>query len=179
VQIPENIYLIGMMGSWKSTVGKRLANNLNLAFTDTDIRVEDKAKLSVGAIFSEKGADYFRTLESEIIKETANQPPHVIATGGGAVLDEGNRNVFRKCGITIYLKASPTTLAKRIKNVDRRPMLQKEQDPLRKIEAILQERKKLYESASDINIDTDGSDPFAVRKRIIQCLKEKYGDNIG
>ncbi|MFC1550044.1 shikimate kinase [Candidatus Neomarinimicrobiota bacterium] len=179
VQIPENIYLIGMMGSWKSTVGKRLADNLNVSFTDTDNSVEEKAELSVGAIFSEKGSEYFRMLESEIIKETANQPPHVIATGGGAVLYECNRTVFQKYGLTIYLKATPAVLAKRIRNVGRRPILQKEKDPLRKIETILQERKHLYDTVSDIIIDTDGSDPFAVRKMIIQCLKEKYGDNIG
>ena len=119
----QNLFLIGMMGSWKSTIGRKLAKALNLEFIDTDDAIEEVTEMKVADIFREFGEDKFREMETAFFIEKAKQPGQVISTGGGIVLGAETRKVLRENGTTFLLNASPTTLANRIQNTKKRPLL--------------------------------------------------------
>ena len=106
----ENLFLIGMMGSWKSTVGRKLAEALKLEFIDTDI-------------FREFGEKTFREMETAFFVEKAKQKGQLFSTGGGIILSAENRKVLQENGITFLLDATPQTLANRIHNTTKRPLL--------------------------------------------------------
>ena len=166
----SNIFLIGMMGSWKSTVGKKLASSLDLQFIDTDDEIEEATKQTVSNIFEEQGEAQFREMETAYFVEKSQQPGFVISTGGGIVVTEANRIALRNNGITIFLKASPETLSHRIKNTDKRPLLHGD-DPLFRLSKIWKERKEFYEESAHLIIETDRLNPVQVLAIIIKKLE--------
>ena len=175
--LPDNIFLVGMMGSWKSTVGRRLAQQFAMTFIDTDDEVEKMAGRSIGEIVESEGMKYFRALEEEVPRKVAKTTHQVVATGGGIVLSRRNRKIIGRNGLTILLKSSPTVLFKRISNLSRRPLLQNTDDPEKTLKEIWKDRRKRYESVADIIIDTDNKDPLDTRKMIVNYLKEHYAEN--
>ena len=170
IEIPSNIFLIGMMGSWKSTIGKKLARSLDSKFVDTDDEIEEATEMSVAEIFQERGEAQFREMESAFFVEKSQQPGHVISTGGGIVVTETNRVALRNNGITILLKASPETLSHRIKNTDKRPLLHGD-DSLFTLSKIWKERKEFYEESAHLTIETDRLNPVQVLEIIIKKLE--------
>jgi len=170
MSIHQNIFLIGMMGSWKSTVGKKLARALNLKFVDTDDEIEEATEQKVAEIFEERGETQFREMETAYFVEKSLQPGYVISTGGGIVVSEANRNALKKNGHTIFLKASPETLSHRIKNTDKRPLLHGD-DPLMKLSKIWKDRKEFYERSAHLTIETDRLNPGQVLEIIIKKLE--------
>ena len=169
-RIPSNIFLIGMMGSWKSTIGKKLATSLDSKFIDTDDEIEEAIEMPVAEIFQERGEDQFRKMEAAFFVEKSQQPGHVISTGGGIVVTEANRIALRNNGITILLKASPETLSHRIKNTDKRPLLHGD-DPLFRLSKIWNERKEFYEESAHLIIETDRLNPTQALEMIIKKLE--------
>lgn len=119
---PKTIFLIGMMGSGKSTFGRLLAPHLGLPFLDTDTIIEQKEKCLVAALFEQKGEVYFRTLEQQVIEKLPNAP-HVVACGGGLPCFENNLNLLKQKGLVVCLAAPPKVLFDRIKHEDSRPLL--------------------------------------------------------
>jgi shikimate kinase len=119
-----NIYLIGFMGSGKSFTGQQLATALNLPFVDLDERIEQTEKRSIGQIFESEGESYFRDLEAQLLRATANEGPAVISCGGGTPCFHQNMEWINANGLSIYLKASVQLLAKRLKKgQEHRPLI--------------------------------------------------------
>jgi len=172
IEFFSNIFLIGMMGSWKSTVGKKLASSLDLQFIDTDDEIEEATEQTVAEIFEERGEAQFREMETAYFVEKSQQPGFMISTGGGIVVTEANRIALQNNGITIFLKASPETLSHRIKNTDERPLLHGE-DPLFRLSKIWEERQKFYEESAHLTVETDLLNPVQVLEIIIKKLEMK------
>ena len=172
IEFFSNIFLIGMMGSWKSTVGEKLASSLDLQFIDTDNEIEEAMQQTVAKIFEERGEAQFREMETAYFVEKSQQPGFVISTGGGIVVTEANRIALQNNGITIFLKASPETLSHRIKNTNKRPLLHGE-DPLMELSKIWKNRKEFYEASAHLTIETDRLNPVQVLEIIIKKLDVK------
>ncbi len=160
-----------MMGAWKSTVGRKLARETGLRFRDMDREIEREAGLIVSHIFEVMSEAEFRTLEKQTLNRLIKKQNQVIATGGGVVLSDDNRFILTTEGFTIYLKAEPETLDSRIKNVQKRPILQKSRDKLATLKKIYDERKVYYETSCHKTIETDGISPEEVVKQIKQFLQ--------
>jgi len=146
----DNIILIGMPGSGKTTIGKLLSKKLNYNFLDTDLLIEEKEKLTVSEIFNLKGEAYFRDCEKELIKELINESRTVIATGGGMPVYFDNITQLKKSGIVIYLRVPLEEIYKRTKEGEVRPLLK--HNSLNKLKEIFNQREGCYLKA-DLIID--------------------------
>ena len=169
--IMQNIILIGFMGSGKTTVGKILAERLGIELIDTDKWIEQKQKISIKDIFAIHGEDYFRLLETELLKALCDTDEmKIIATGGGMPLREENQLLLQKMGNIVYLKADAETIYKRIRNDKNRPLLQTP-DPKLKITELLSERTPIYEKIAEITIDTNNKTLNQVVDEILVDLR--------
>ncbi|MBJ7898326.1 MAG: AAA family ATPase [Cyanobacteria bacterium RI_101] len=146
-----NIFLIGMMGSGKSSVGQVLAGRLGYRFFDADIVLERVAQTSINDFFAREGESAFRDLESRVLGELAAQTRSVVATGGGAVLRRQNWSYLRH-GLVVWLSAPVAVLAERLRGDETRPLL-KTEDLEGKLKTLLGEREALYQEA-DLMIET-------------------------
>ena len=161
-------YLIGMMGSGKSSVGKLLANKLQFSNIDIDKEIEKDEKLSIKEIFEKKGENYFREIESKYLLRKRKLA--VVSCGGGIILYKKNREFLKTSGYTIYLESSIPTLEKRLLNKNNRPLLNN--DNLREnLITIYKKRKTLYTSAANTTIITDRKSVKEVCELIIKKLK--------
>ena len=170
----DKIYLIGMMGSGKSTIGQMLADRLHMPWCDLDKIVEKKG-MTIKEIFEAHGEAHFRKLESGTLCDLASGEKQVVSTGGGIVLSEENRQSMRESGHVFYLCARPETLIERLetKRADR-PLI--EQGNLQeKIQRIYEARKDMYICAADYVVHTDGLSMEQVVGEIIEGLKVVKG----
>jgi shikimate kinase len=129
----RSIVLVGMMGAGKSSIGRRLAARLDIPFVDADAEIESAAGMTIPDIFERHGEPYFRAGEARVIARLMDSGPQVLATGGGAVMDPGTRELIRAKGISVWLKADLDVLLKRTKRRNDRPLAEKIRDlmPLR------------------------------------------------
>jgi shikimate kinase len=149
------ISLVGMPGSGKSTVGRHVARHLGLAFVDTDHRIEQRIGCSIRSYFELHGEAAFRDIEAEVIDEvTHDRATGVMATGGGAVLREGNRAALRERTQVFYLRSTPEDLARRLRHDTHRPLLQGSANPLIRLRTLYQERDPLYRRCAHFVIET-------------------------
>lgn len=162
-----NIYLIGMMGAGKSTVGKILAKKSGKQCFDLDHQIENEVGMSIESIFEDEGELKFRYYETLELKKISNA---VVACGGGVILSNENLNWMKRNGQIIYLRASINELEKRLIKSKNRPLL-KNKNLRESLKKILVERKKKYESIAGISILTDGLTPIEVSDAIIKELK--------
>lgn len=162
----HHLYLIGNMGSGKTTVGKRIADSLCLPFYDMDALLEQASGQTIPEIFARHGEARFRELESVLLQEIAPKPAGVVATGGGVVLSESNRVLMRQSGWMVYLKASPDTLWQRLQRAQNRPLLHTP-NPRETLEAIVRAREPLYQEA-DWVVEVDALSP-AQAAQAVQC----------
>ena len=165
----KNIVLVGLMGSGKSAIGRTIAKKTSRRFIDTDRYIERKAGKTVGEIFNETGEEKFRAFEKEVIKKISQYVGIVIATGGGAIKDPENFRYLKESGWIIALYASPATLYKRIEGKRVRPLLLSEEDPVKKLEEIFNERKTMYAQA-DFQVDTEEKEIDQIADEIIGLL---------
>jgi shikimate kinase len=155
-----NVYLIGMMGSGKSTTGKLLAQQLGYRFFDTDEVITQATGLSISQIFAEAGESEFRKIETQVLSQLSAYTRLVVATGGGIVLERMNWSHLQQ-GLVIWLEAEPKTLLNRLKEDTTRPLLQ-ETDPRQTLETLLEQRHSLYAQA-DLKVRIEEQDsPEAV-----------------
>ena len=161
-----NIYLIGMMGSGKSTVGEILAEKMELLFIDLDSEIEKTGGKSVSEIFNQDGEDHFRKLESEELKQYSES---VVACGGGIILDEENRQYINENGVAVLLTASMDELFKRLSDSNNRPILPDENTE-KALTNLWLERKKDYLNTSDFLIETDGENPIEITNKIFSKI---------
>lgn len=160
----RNVILIGFMGSGKSEVGKRLAHMLGMEFVDTDALIEQQTKMSISEIFRRHGEAWFREIEKKVVSEVASRRGLVISTGGGVPMFEENMQALRHNGLLFYLRASPITIWKRIKDVQDRPLLDVS-DRFSRILELLERREPFYRRA-DFIIQTDELNPDEVASQI-------------
>jgi shikimate kinase len=163
-----NYYLIGMMGSGKSTVGKLLAKKLETPFLDLDHYIEVKNNKSINDIFKEKGENYFRQLETNALSEIKGSEI-VVACGGGIILNHENRKKISSNGKVIFLKASISSLIKRLLSNKDRPLLN-DKNIGNELIKIWNERKNYYNETAEITINTDGYTPESISSLIIENL---------
>ncbi|MGF1664852.1 MAG: shikimate kinase [Acidimicrobiia bacterium] len=149
------VWLVGMMGSGKSRVGRVLATRTEADFIDTDAEITRLAGLSITEIFEVAGEDRFRDLEEKVVAAVV-APWRVISTGGGVVLRNSNIDVMRSAGTVVWLRAEPSTLAERVQDGHGRPLLGGDEPIDGKLIAIYEQRRPLYERAAHHVIDTDG-----------------------
>ena len=165
----KNIFIIGPMGSGKTTIGRQIAKSLNMEFIDSDHEIEKRTGVDIPFIFEKEGESGFRKREHEIIHELCTQTDIVLATGGGAVIDSDNRSALKGNGIVIYLQTPVAELLKRTSRDKNRPLLQTE-DPKAKLEKLMQEREGFYKEVSDLIIDTGNRSAKDVVKEIIEKI---------
>jgi shikimate kinase len=164
---PFNVFLIGPMGSGKSAVGRQLAKQLHLDFYDSDAEIESRTGVNIPYIFECEGEAGFREREREIIDALTQLANVVIATGGGAILLENNREYLRTRGVVVYLRASIQQQLERTRHSKHRPLLYTD-DPEAKLRDLMAHRAPLYESLAAIIVDTDGRQVRSVADEIAQ-----------
>ena len=166
----QNIFLIGLMGAGKTTIGRQLASELSLEFFDSDHEVEKRTGVTITHIFDIEGEVGFRKRETAMLDELTEKKGIVLATGGGAILKPENRQFLMSRGTTIYLYANIDTLLERTSKDRNRPLLQTE-DPHAKLEELLDIRDPLYRETADIIIDTGKDSVRLALKEILEKLQ--------
>ena len=151
--LPAALFLVGMMGAGKTTVGRRLARRLERPFVDADRELEARLGVPIPTIFELEGESGFRRREAAIIDELTRREPIVLATGGGAVLDPANRAALHERGRVVYLRASVGDLWHRLRRDKVRPLL-KAPDPRARIEELVRLRDPLYREVAHLVVDT-------------------------
>jgi len=167
----RNVFLVGPMGSGKTTIGQRLARQLGLEFHDTDQVIEDRTGVDIGLIFEIEGEEGFRERESRVLDELTALKGVLIATGGGAVLSQANRDILRQRGTVIYLKASVEQQLSRLRYDKTRPLIQQDNR-----EAILEElartRDPLYAELADLTFPARNRSVDNSVERIVSALQQ-------
>ena len=164
----RSIVLVGLMGAGKSTVGRRLAQKLGLEFTDADAEIERAAGKTVPDIFRDHGEAYFRDGERKVIARLLDSGPQVLATGGGAFMNEETRQNIANRGISVWLKADIDLLMKRVRRRDNRPLL-KAEDPEEVMRQLIAQRYPVYGQA-DITVESRDAPHNSVVSDVIRAL---------
>jgi shikimate kinase len=164
----RSIVLVGLMGAGKSTIGRRLAQRLDLSFIDADAEIEQAAGKTVPEIFRDHGETYFRDGERKVIARLLDSGPQVLATGGGAFMNEQTRNNIAHKGISVWLKADISLLMKRVLRRDNRPLLQSE-DPEIVMRRLIEERYPVY-SRADIIVESRDVPHNSIVSDVIRAL---------
>lgn len=167
-----NIFLIGMMGAGKTTVGRQLARKLGRSFVDLDHEVERHTGVKVSVIFEIEGEQGFRRRESQLLRELAAGKDLVVATGGGAVLSADNRACLSRSGIVVYLCVPPDVLHERTRLDKDRPLLQVA-DPRARIAELYGQRDPLYREIADIIVTGGRSGPHGVMRQIENEIRQR------
>jgi shikimate kinase/3-dehydroquinate synthase len=149
----QNVFLVGLMGAGKTTIGRILARKLGLRFIDSDHEIEARTGASIPWIFEIEGEQSFRRREADVIRELTGQQDLVLATGGGAILSADNRAFLKARGTVVYLRATVNSILQRTAHDKNRPLLQTA-DPRKKLEELMAVRDPLYMEIADIIIDT-------------------------
>lgn len=165
----ENIYLVGLMGAGKTTIGRQLARTLKLPFYDSDKAIEERTGVDIPTIFEFEGEEGFRDREQKMIQQLTQMRGIVLATGGGAVLREENRKLLKENGFIVYLQCSIDRILERTRRDTQRPLLQTG-NPRERIEQLFVQREPLYLACADFKIDT-GVMPS---KEVVELILEEY-----
>jgi shikimate kinase len=167
------IVLVGLMGVGKSTVGRRLAKRLDMEFVDSDSEIELAADHSIAEIFARFGEESFRDGERRVIARLVEGPPKVIATGGGAFMNERTRALILEKSISVWLDADVETLAERVSRRDTRPLL-KDKDPLLLLRDLASARNPVYAQAH-VHVRSQPMPHERAVERIVEALAEWQG----
>lgn len=167
--LSENIYLIGLMGAGKTTVGKQLAKALKLPFYDSDKAIEANTGVDIPTIFEFEGEEGFRDREQKMIQRLTELQGIVLATGGGAVVREDNRKALKKTGFVVYLQCSIDRILERTRRDTQRPLL-KTENPKVKLQQLFEQRESLYLECADFKIDTG----ILKSKTVVSLILEAY-----
>ena len=162
----KNIVLVGPMGSGKTTVGRRLAHELNQVFFDTDHEIIDKTGVTIDHIFDIEGEEGFRERESKILENLCQMSNIILATGGGIVILSKNRKILQNVGLVVYLSSSVDQLLRRTAKSKSRPLLENSADRRKMITELVEARDMYYREVSSVVIDTTGKKLHEVIKII-------------
>jgi shikimate kinase len=169
--LSRTVALVGMMGAGKSSVGRRLAARLGVPFRDADSEIELAAGCSIPEIFDRYGEPAFREGERKVIARLLGEPPHVLATGGGAFIDPETRTHLKQCAVTVWIKAPVDVLMARVQRRDNRPLL-RTADPRATLEKLLADRTPVYAEA-DVAIESEDGPHACTVDRVLAALKQR------
>jgi len=167
----RSIVLVGMMGSGKSSIGRRLAARLAVPFVDADSEIEQAAGMTIAEIFERHGEPYFRAGEARVIARLLEHGPQVLATGGGSFMNADTRALIRLKGVSVWLKAELDVLMKRIKRRGDRPLL-KTDDPAATLTALIAERYPVYAEA-DLTVASRDVPHESIVEEIVAALRQR------
>ncbi len=167
----RTVALVGLMGVGKTSIGRRLAQRLGLPFVDADAEIEAAAGCSVEDIFERHGEAAFRDGERRVIARLLNEPPQVLATGGGAFMDPATRALMRARAVTVWLRADLELMLARVARRNNRPLL-KTGEPRAVLERLIAARYPIYAEA-DIAVDSVDGPPEATVERVLAALAER------
>lgn len=170
--IPGNVFLVGLMGAGKSSVGRVLAKRLDKAFVDCDHEIERRTGVSISVIFDIEGEAGFRSREAALIDELTARDGLVLATGGGVVLDARNRALLAARGCVVYLRAAADELWRRTRHDRHRPLL-RTPDPRARLAELLATRDPLYHEVAHVVVDTGSQNLQTLADRIVERLLER------
>ena len=165
----NKIFLVGPMGSGKSSTGRLLASKLNLPHFDLDSKIEKHENMTISSIFTKHSEEYFRNLESSMLQKLSREREFVMSTGGGCIMRDSNLSILRH-GIVIYLRISIDEQYNRVKNRKHRPLLNTE-DALTTLERLNNEREAIYADISDIQIDVSNLNKEEVLSKVVDLMK--------
>ena len=170
-----NIFLVGLMGAGKTTIGRMLAKHLHKTFYDSDHEIERRTGVNIPLIFEVEGEAGFRKRESAVIEELVHKDNIVLATGGGAVLAPQNREHLKHNGVVVYLRANVHELWQRTRNDKNRPLLQG-RDAHAKLKQLCVERDPLYTEVATYTVETEGESVNTIISRIEHLIRDKRID---
>jgi len=171
----DNIFLIGFMGTGKSTVASVFSKKYGMKTVEMDETIADREGKSISDIFAQQGEEYFRNLETSLLKELKERHGFIVSCGGGVVLREENVRLMKESGVIVLLTASPEVILQRVKNDNQRPVLQGRKN-VEAIRELMEGRRAKYESAADMIILTDGKTKENICEEImceLQRVKER------
>lgn len=168
----SNIFLIGFMGTGKSTVSRLLSTILEMDAVEMDQMLEERAGMSISEIFDQYGEEHFRRMETELAVEMQSRSNLVVSCGGGVPMRQENVEAMRKSGAIVLLTASPETIYDRVKNSHNRPVIEQNKN-IPFIASLMEQRREKYEAAADFIIETDGKSAEQICQEIVQRVKEK------
>lgn len=172
-----NLVLIGVRGSGKSAVGAELARRLDFRFVDLDAEVEGEAGRSIAEIFERSGEAEFRRLEAAALAGLRGLERAVVATGGGAVIEEDNRRIISELGTVVWLRVSPETALRRMGDSSDRPVLT-DLPPLEEAREVARARRAWYEQVADAQLETDASTLVEVCNELEQLWRALARDDV-
>lgn len=167
---PKNIFLVGPMGTGKSTIGKQLAKLMRWTFDDTDHEIQRRTGVDIPTIFDYEGEAGFRRRECQVVEQLTAREGLVLATGGGVVLSEDNRRLLSSRGCVVYLCCSPEQQYRRTQMDRSRPLLQTE-DPQQCLRNLFEQRDPLYREIADLVVSTERRGAMSVAREIIRRLE--------
>lgn len=166
-----NVFLVGLMGAGKTTIGRQLAKALSKSFVDSDHEIEQRTGVSIPTIFELEGEAGFRVREAAMIEELTRREGVILATGGGVVLNPENRRFLKDRGTVVYLCAQVDDLLARTRHDRNRPLLQTA-DPRAKLTELLRQRDPLYREVADIVVDTGQQNVHTLVRQLEKKLAE-------
>lgn len=166
----ETIFLIGFMGSGKSTIAKLLCEKLSANLVEMDERIVKEQGMSINDMFAQFGEDRFRDIESQLVCDILEEGNAVVSCGGGVVVRKQNVKNMKAKGRIVYLTATPETIFERVRHSTDRPILNGNMN-VEYITELMAKRKDLYEAAADITIATDGKDKETICEEIVEKIK--------
>ena len=169
----KNIYLVGLMGAGKTTIGKALAKRLDLGFVDSDRVVEERTGVSIPTVFEIEGEDGFRKRESLVVADLSRLSGRVVATGGGVVLRPENRSNMRANGFVVYLNVPLHLLWERMRYDKSRPLL-KVANPLNRLRELFVERDPYYREVADLIIDGSRMKTQAILELLVKKIEKQW-----
>lgn len=174
----RNVYLVGPMGCGKTTLGRRVAGELGLDFIDCDQEIERQTGVTVNLIFDIEGESGFRMRETELLQRLAEQDGFLVATGGGAILREENRDLMANSGLVVWLRATVDQQLERLGRDRTRPLLQTP-DREQRLRQLAQERDPLYAGIADLVFDASHRNVRRVAARLAQAVREQWPQSAG
>ncbi len=168
----SNIFLVGMMGAGKTTVGRALAHRLKREFVDTDKLLIERTGVAVATVFEIEGEEGFRRRESALLREVCDGEGRVVATGGGIVLSEENRQAMRESGTVVYLRARLESLWERTRQDTSRPLLATP-NPRERLGDLLKQREPLYRAVAHLVVESGSQSAGTLANRLAAALRAR------
>ena len=168
----NNIYLIGFMGTGKSTIARELTVQTDMKQIEMDQLLEEQQGMKISEMFARYGEEHFRDLETEFLKQLSGAENVVVSCGGGSVLREENAALMKACGKIVLLTAKPETIYERVKDCADRPILNGNMN-VEYIRGLMEKRRARYEAVADVTIATDGKSREEICREILECLAER------
>lgn len=178
----QNVYLVGFMGTGKTTIGKELARLMGRKFVDIDLEIEKRFGMTVSEIFAQHGEATFRKAEEDLAMELAASTNRIVATGGGTILNPRIYQAFDSSGLLVCLYTQKDDLVDRLQRTDKRPLLrgQTEEEVRRRVERLLEERKAAYDRVG-VRVDTTNLTPLSAARKIhdVVAVRQRVREALG